>query len=264
MISCTVRLVAVGSLVSVLSTAVFAQDVRPYRPGIDVLDYLISIQLPDTGSVIRGDAMLTVRRTARLDSLVLDLRALEVRQVLIDKRTVRFGRNDSTLAIPLPPGDTGHFRIRVLYGGAVTDGLIAGKDSAGRWTYFGDNWPNRARFWIPSVDHPSDKATVTWRVTAPTSKTVIANGSFLGISRGKRSTTTWRESRPIPTYLMVIAAAPLTRYELGETACGLAELRRCVAQAVYAAPEQRGILPGSFARAGEIVRYFASQVGPFP
>jgi len=37
-----------------------------------------------------------------------------------------------------------------------------------------------------------------------------------------------------------------------------------VPQAVYTAPEQRPMLPGAFAQAAEIVRYFASVVGPFP
>jgi aminopeptidase N len=63
---------------------------------------------------------------------------------------------------------------------------------------------------------------------------------------------------------MVIAAAPLTEYSLGETACGFALGQRCVPQVVYTAPEQRAMLPGAFARAAEIVRYFSSLVGPFP
>jgi aminopeptidase N len=76
--------------------------------------------------------------------------------------------------------------------------------------------------------------------------------------------TVWRESKRIPVYLMVIAAAPLSRFDLGDTACGLAEAQRCVPQSVYTAPEQANILPGPFARAGEIVQLFARLVGPFP
>ena len=53
-------------------------------------------------------------------------------------------------------------RVRVMYSGVVRDGLVAQKDAKGRWTWFGDNWPDRARHWLASVDHPSDKATVTW------------------------------------------------------------------------------------------------------
>jgi aminopeptidase N len=246
-----------------------AQETAPYRRGIDVLDYAFSIDLPDTGAVIRGDAMLTLRRTARVDTLVLDLRELSVQRVTLDDRPRRFTRTDSTILIPLPRGDSGHYRVRVVYSGKVSDGLIVRRDSARRWTYFGDNWPNRARYWLPTVDHPSDKATVTWSVRGPAGRTVVANGSQIerrttGTGRRARTTTRWRESKPIATYLMVIAAAPLVRHDLGETACGVAELRRCVPQQVYVAPEQRRVLPGNFARAGEIVRYFGSVVAPFP
>ena len=31
-----------------------AQQVRPYRPAFDVVDYVIAIDLPDTGSTIHG------------------------------------------------------------------------------------------------------------------------------------------------------------------------------------------------------------------
>ena len=264
-------MIAVGRAVMlcVLSSAVAAQETRTYRPGIDVLDYAFVITLPDTGSHIRGDAMLTFRRTARVDTLVLDLRDLRVTRVLLEERPRRFRRTDSTIHIPLPRGDSGHYRVRLAYDGRVTDGLIVRRDSAGRWTYFGDNWPNRARYWLPTIDHPSDKATVTWSVNAPLNRVVVANGTRFqreasGAGSRARVTSRWREDRPIPTYLMVIAAAPLVRHDLGQTACGLAELARCVPQQVYTAPEQRRTMPGNFSRAGEMVRIFASWVAPFP
>lgn len=260
------RALLLGAMLPVLA---LAQETHPYQRGIDVLDYAFSIDLPDSGAVIRGDATLIVRRTARRDTLQLDLRQLHVSRVTLDDRTVQFGRTDSTILVPLPRGDSGTYRLRVVYDGAVTDGLIARTDREGRWTYFGDNWPNRARFWLPTVDHPSDKATVTWLVTAPRGRTVVANGALMdssttGSGAGARTRSRWRESKPIATYLMVVGAAPMLRHELGETACGLAEIQRCVPQVVYAAPELRGTLPGNFGKAGEIVRLFASLVGPFP
>jgi aminopeptidase N len=257
--------------VALLAATASAQDPRRYRPGVDVLDYAITLSLPDTGAEIRGDAVLTVRRAPRLDTLILDLRQLRVQRVTVDERQVEFGRTDSTILIPVPRAyDSVTHRVRVVYGGEVTDGLIARRDSAGRWTYFGDNWPNRARYWIPSVDHPSDKATVTFtvRTSKKRGRVVVGNGMNTLLETGSGSdaalVSRWRESMPIATYLMVIAAAPLIPLDLGETACGLAERRRCVKQTVYVAPEQWGILPGNFVQAGEMVRYFASLAGTFP
>ena len=260
------RATVLSLTLALLLPALLPGQEHPYRPGVDVLDYAITLDLPDTGATIRGDATLRVRRTARVDTLVLDLRALRVARVLVNDRERRARRTDSTIHVPLPRGDTGTFRVRVVYSGRVTDGLIVRRDSLRRWTYFGDNWPNRARHWIPSVDHPSDKATVTWRVRAPRGRTVVANGSLVETRQlaNRRTLTHWREARPIATYLMVIGAAPMVRHDLGESACGMSELRRCVAQSVYVAPERKAVLPGHFAKAGEMVRFFSETVGRYP
>jgi aminopeptidase N len=107
-------------------------------------------------------------------------------------------------------------------------------------------------------------------VRAPAGRTVVANGKLVSTHAVRdpdgveRVESVWRESRRIPVYLMVIAAAPLEQFNVGDTACGLAELQRCVPQSVYTAPEQRGFLPGPFARVGEIVQLFSNLVGPFP
>jgi len=237
-----------------------------YRPGVDVLDYDLSLDLPDAGNMIGGYAVLAIRHTMRIDTLVLDLVGLTVDSVRIDKVRVPFARTPTEIHIPFRPNGKFPVRVEIAYHGTVDDGLIVRTDGAGRWTGFGDNWPNRARHWIPSVDHPSDKATVSWSVSAPAGRTVVANGLLVDRTTlpNGRVRTRWRESHPIPVYLMVIAAAPLTEYPLGETACGLALAQSCVPQFVFTAPEQRTMLPGAFAQAGEIVRYFASLVGPYP
>ncbi len=255
-----------------LAAAVRAQDPRPYRPSFDVQDYALTIELPDSGAVIRANAVVTVTKTGNDDQLDLDLLDLKVDKVSVDGRAVRFTQTPTELEVPLPrkAGRAPTYAVSIDYGGEVTDGLIARSDSAGRWTYFGDNWPNRARHWIPSIDHPSDKATVTWHVMAPIGRTVVANGklmstqSVLDTYGRERMEWTWRESRRIPVYLMVIGAGPLAEFDLGDTDCGLAELQRCVPQYVYTAPEQRDFLPGPFARAGEIVQFYSGIVGPFP
>ena len=246
-----------------------APSPRPYRPGIDVLNYALSLDLPDSGNRIEGRAVLTVRRTARTDTLVLDLVRLRVDSVLLDERATRFGRDSATIRIPLPAGSSDTVTIAVRYGGPVTDGLIIRNDTAWGWTAFADNWPNRGRYWIPSVDHPSDKATVSWTVRAPSRLKIIANGARLGEapvsgSNPPRTVTRWRMNEPIPVYLMVIAAAPFYAYDLGETACGLTLVGRCVHQWAYVEPRLADFLPGPFKSAADIVSYFGSLVGPFP
>ena len=114
---------------------------RPYRPGVDVLDYALSLDLPDSGNRIEGRAVLTVRRTARIDTLVLDLLSLRVDSVLVGERATRFRRDSGTIRIPLPAASSDTLTIAVRYGGPVTDGLIMRSDTAWGWTAFADNCP---------------------------------------------------------------------------------------------------------------------------
>jgi len=242
----------------------------PYRPGVDVTDYDITLDLPERGAVIEGRAVLAVRRTARVDTLVLDLVSLRVDSVLVDGRAAPFARTDSVIRVPIDRIAGDSFSVTVRYGGEPKDGLIIRTDSSGRWTGFGDNWPNRGRNWIPGIDHPSDKATVTWTIRAPSDRKVVANGELveetpLAASAGSpRTLTRWRSARPIPVYLMVVAAAPLVYYDLGRAGCGIGEFDACVRQSVYVAPELRDYLPGPFAHAPSIVRLFSTLVGPYP
>lgn len=245
----------------------------PRPQPFDVLDYDLAVELPDSGRVIEMSAGLVVRRRAPADTLWLDLRSLRVHEVRSQERAVSFARTPERVGIPLSPfaGREDTVRVSLRYGGEVTDGLVAQRDPRGRWTYFGDNWPDRARYWIASVDHPGDKATVSWTVRAPSTQTVIANGALVDrrpleprAGTSPRTITRWREAQPIPVYLMVIGAAPLVERPLAEGACGLAEMTRCVAQSVYAFPEQARSLPAAFLAAPRIVEHFARLVGPFP
>ncbi len=245
-----------------------AAEASPHHPGIDVLHYDLTIDLPARGHEIVGRAVITARRTDPADTLRLDLIGLRVDTVLVNGAAVRFRRDSTRVHVPIARGDDS-LEIAVRYRGAPADGLII-RDTLGRWTAFGDNWPNRARHWIPSVDHPGDKATVRWTVRAPSSLRVVANGDIAeetpldSAGMTGYTLTRWEMRQPISTYLMVIGAAPMAMYDLGPTACGLAEQPGCVPQAVYVYPEARDFLPGPFAQAGPILEFFARLVGPYP
>jgi aminopeptidase N len=243
---------------------------HPYQPGVDILDYDIHLVLPDTGSFLRGDVTIALRRAPRIATLRLDLVPnLTVREVAVNGITTTARRAGALLEVPLTSAAGDSVAVRVRYDGVVTDGLIAQRDKQGRWTWFGDNWPNRARQWLPTVDHPSDKATVGFTVRTASSRKVVSNGTLLGVRQltGREadlSETRWRESRPIPTYLMVIGVGPLARTDLANAGCRPDAVHRCVPQSVWVMPEHSAWLPGPFAAAPAIVSYFEELVGPFP
>src|SRR5256886_6407539 len=91
-----------------------------------------------SSDVCSSDLVLTVRRTARIDTLVLDLLSLRVDSVLVGERATRFRRDSGTIRIPLPAASSDTLTIAVRYGGPVTDGLIMRSDTAWGWTAFAD------------------------------------------------------------------------------------------------------------------------------
>ena len=240
-------------------------------PGIDVLDYDLDLTLAPPACTLDGRGTITLRRTAVVPSVRLDLVGLEVTSVAVRGRAQPVRADRAGVTVALGDGGSDTLEIAIAWRGTPADGLIIRTDTRAGWTAFGDNWPNRARQWFPSVDHPSDKATVSFTVRVPTSYVVIANGTLLDRTEvdGPTSTSTsnvwrFREPHPIPTYLMVIGVAELSHVSLGVTACGLGDGGGCVTQGVLVEPASKGSMPGNFAVAGEMVRFYASLFGPFP
>jgi|JI10StandDraft_1071094.scaffolds.fasta_scaffold107159_2 aminopeptidase N len=279
-----VTALALAALVSALAAAITMPNVvegqpRPSRtggsrPGIDVLHYDFRVDFSPRGldDTVRVASVVTIARTARADSLVLDLRpAMRVDETRVNGTVVTTRRDSASVRIPLPAGVRDTLRVEVRAHGRPTDGLIVRRDSSGSWTAFADHFPDRAREWLPTVDHPSDKATVEWTVRAPAAYRVVANGELqeetpepAAGGRPELRLTRWRSVRPLYTGVMVIGVAPFATYELGRTACGLGELPGCVPQSVWITPDVRGYMPGPFGRAGDIVALYSRLVGPFP
>ncbi|MGQ0764783.1 MAG: M1 family metallopeptidase [Gemmatimonadota bacterium] len=244
------------------------------RPGLDVLGYVFEVDFParplEQPISLRSTAL--VLRSARADTLILDLAAaMQLGRVMVNGVAAAVVRESSAVRINLPAGTNDTLRVELDYRGQPRDGLIIRRDSTGFWTAFADHFPNRARQWLATVDHPSDKAAVEWVVRTPATHRVIANGDLLeetpqldSSGTPVRLLTRWRSLKPLYTAVMVIGVAPFAVYDLGETACGLAERPGCVEQSVWITPDVRPSMPGPFARAGEMVALFSRLVGPYP
>jgi aminopeptidase N len=131
--------------------------------------YLVNItlndQLSEISATVRIDALI-LKPTTLID---LDFGELTIDTVTVDSKPTPFTHRDGKLHINLPqrsqPGAV--HTITVQYHGKPKDGLILSADKDGKPSAVGDNWPNRVHHWIPTFDHPSAKATVTFNVTAP-------------------------------------------------------------------------------------------------
>jgi aminopeptidase N len=234
----------------------------------DALRYDISIAVSDTGGHIVGEVE-TTWRLGSSDPVVVPLdSAMRVVRVLVDGREntrmyrTPFGRNESIVYVPHQKGAGDSLKTRIRYHGTARDGLLVQVDSAGRRTFFADNWPDRAHRWLPVQDHPSDKAAVSFRVEVPADLKVIANGVRVSVDTLARDRVVWqyRLDEPVSPYNFVLGAGALSVTSLGESACAV----KCVPQSVWSFPEDSAYAARTFAVAPKIVEFFSTLVGPFP
>ncbi len=245
-----------------------AQRHIPRTDQIDVLQYVFELQLSDESDAIRGTATVAVRFLKPLDSFQLDLTkkdALSGKGMLVSKleedgRAVSFSQEKETLTIQLNESAAkGAIRTyRIEYQGIPADGLIISKNKYGQRTFFGDNWPDRAHNWLPTVDHPSDKATVEFIVTAPEHYQVVANGFQLEETNLKDNLklTHWKEDTPLPTKVMVIGAARFGVQLAGEVEGTL------VSSWVYPQDRKAGFY--DYSQAKEVLQFFVENIGDYP
>lgn len=262
-----------------------ASPLDPYHPDprVDVEHYSFRISLSDADDVIRGAATVDVLFQAdSVDVVTLNLvkrdasdRGMVVTRVTSGKVDVPFSHEGDELVISVPtnvavtssaaatpttaaPTRGSRLSFVVTYEGVPADGLIISQNKHGDRTFFGDNWPNRARHWLPTVDHPSDKATVEFIVDAPDHYQVVATGAMVeesDLRDGRRRTHT-RSDVPIATKVMVIGVARFAIDQVREVN-GIP-----VSSWVY--PQDRDAGFYDYAPAADILEYFASRIGPFP
>lgn len=244
-----------------------AQNEIPRLTQLDVQHYRFALALSDTTDEIRGEAQIQIKFLKALPGFYLDLVALQrmtgkgmtVESVFDEDQPLPFKQESERLEIrfttQVPAGMEKIFTIR--YRGIPADGLIIDNNKYGHRTFFGDNWPDRARYWLPTVDHPSDKASVEFIVTAPEHYQVIGNGIQVeetNLLNGQKLTH-WREEAPLPTKVMVIGAADFA-VQLAGAVNGIP-----VSSWVY--PEDRNAGFYDYAQALEVFPFFIEQVGPY-
>ncbi len=258
------------TLLSALAVSSILADHYPRNPNIDIQHYTFKLTLSDTTDEITGEASVEVKfLTAGTTGFNLDLvgrhsasseYGMTVHYVELKDQEIPFKQEDDKLEISLPahPAKDEVLSFKISYSGVPADGLIISKDKYGERTFFGDNWPDRAHYWLPTIDHPYDKATCDFIITAPAKYQVIANGSLVeetDLNNGMRLTH-WRESVPIPTKVMVIGAARFAVQYLKKFNCIPVETW------VYPQDRQKGFY--DFEPAEKIVKLFTNLIGPFP
>jgi aminopeptidase N len=224
-------------------------------------DVAISFNQQLTGiSLARTEITLEVLRP-NLSNIELEFGEMPIESVSVSGAPARFDRKADTLSVILPRrAKTGEqINLAVTYHGRPKDGLILANDRDGRASATGDNWPNRVHQWIPCLDHPSAKATVSFTIVAPSRETVVANGKFIAsTTNAATSSTTWKfeEAKPIPAYCMVIAVSEGAKLDATEPT---------VTPLSYYVPQRdRAYAPKGFSAAAPALAFFSETVAPYP
>ncbi len=194
----------------------FGMDRYPLNPAIDVQHYAFRLDLSEENNTIVGKTAIEILLKDSLTSFELDLQSvtalggMTISTLSVNGQDASFLHQNNRIHIDFAGKAGNTIKIVIGYAGIPQDGLVIGKNLFGDKTFFGDNWPDRAHHWLPTVDHPADKATCEFIIEAPIYYQVIANGKLKEetILDNETKLTHWIESVPISTKVMVFGAAP--------------------------------------------------------
>ena len=251
-----------------LSVWFLRADTYPRQPGVDVQHYVFRIALADDSDAIAGETTVTVRFVR--DGLAewwLDLasaaggKGMTVASVESGGSAVPYShtadRVHITLSPPAKAGETRTFTVR--YRGVPAAGLLFVKNKFGDRCFFSVNWPDQAHQWLPAIDHPYDKATSEFIVTAPSKYQVVSNGLLqeqIDLGDGRRATH-WKQSVAIPVWLDQIGVAQFASRRFGRGAG--------VPLQTWLFPQDRdaGIVALEYPMR-QAIDFFTEHVGPYP
>jgi aminopeptidase N len=244
----------------------------PYFPdlgngGYDVEHYDLVVRWEADAGTIAGTTTVTAKATQDLSSFDLDLSGLAVRAVSVDGQPAATTRDADELVIsPARAIGTGRtFTTVVQYGGTPapihqgTDIFEVGWQTHGREAFVASE-PAGAATFFPVNDHPSDKATYAFHITAPSDQVVGTNGLATSHSANPDGTTTWDSSArdPMASYLVQIAIGDYEVVDGGTSSAGV-PLRHLLHRGPDLERER-----GTVARTPQMLDVMSDVWGPYP
>ena len=243
----------------------------PYFPGLgnggyDVEHYDLDLTWFADDARLGGVTTISATATQDLSRFDLDLAGLEVASVTVDGDPAVSARDGDELVItPAEAIAEGHdFTTVVAYGGVPkpihqgTDLFEVGWQTHGREAFVVSE-PSGAATFFPVDDHPSDKATYSFQVTAPSDQVVATNGTATGSEVHPDGTTTWTSASrdPIASYLVQVAIGDYEVVDGGRTAAGV-PIRHVLHRGGVAKAKV------TVSRTGEMLDVMTAVWGPYP
>lgn len=220
-----------------VATELFAQGTFPTKripTDYDVLTYDLQFDLVNVLKTTRSERgrrkvepniNLTFKLLKPADHIALDASDLEIDAVTMDDATVGFDTlTQNTLTIRFASTlDTGVVhKLTILYAilhdNRGFNALAPEDDTAKKLLepqVFTFSQPEDARWWFPCHDTPSDKAIFSVMVRTPTEFRSTSNGVRVSdlVDSDSTHVERWRQSEPMPTYLVVMNASRYRVYD---------------------------------------------------
>ena len=235
----------------------------PYFPmmgngGYDVLSYDIALDVDMANRQVAGTVTIRAISTQALGQFNFDFADLTISTLLVDDAPADFTQADNELMITpadIIPENT-PFTVTVSYASA------SNIERLGSW-YFYDGGvmvagePTGASGWYPVNEHPSDKATYRYCVTADEGYIVGANGTQeSAITEDGRTTFCWSSPELMSSYLTTIA--------IGDFYIVTDETQNDIPIRNYFAVGVDDEALESFPLQAAMIDYFETVFGPYP
>jgi aminopeptidase N len=235
-------------------------DQNPMAGKIDVISYSINITISEPDSSISGSTEIKFKTLEKTGIIKLNLLNMVLDSCQFNHQKIAAEYKNGLILIKSPdvllPGS--QHVISITYHGRPSDGLFIGKNKYGDFCVFSDNWPDRAKHWLPCVDYPSDKASVSFSITTPGKYSAIANGMLKGTENNQDGNTTWLFDCPVPVPTYCIAIG-VTNFSITHARTG-----NGIPLSYYTYPADSLQAVHGFSRAPDMVAFYDSLIGPYP
>lgn len=208
--------------------SVFA-DQYPFNYHIDIQHYIFTLTLSDdTDEIIGTTSIKILFKSNDVSQFRLDFsnrtkerlgKGMEVSAIRSEDTKLKFRHQDDALVIKMDqPTNKGEIRTFIIqYRGVPEAGLEIKNNQFGDRTFFCENWPNNTRHWLPTIDHPYEKATVEFKIIAPAKYKVVSNGLLMeeSLLTENNKFTHWKQSVPVSCWLYVLGVAEFAVQQVG-------------------------------------------------
>jgi aminopeptidase N len=201
--------------VGLMPLCLFGQQSYLNHPA-DIQDYKVRLEVYEEHDTVVVSEAIALQLSKPCDSFFLDLasvdggKGMEISAPILNngQEILHVHREDRIWLYPDSNWMNATQHLEIEFKGIPQTGLIIGKNKFGTRTYFGDNWPNRAHHWFACIDHPSDKATVSFTAQVPPTFECISTGlPEKPITMPEHSIYKYSSSIPLPTKVMVVGIA---------------------------------------------------------